>query len=34
MEQLKHHNAELVTWGYEEISFGLLGGIRIEGCIA
>jgi hypothetical protein len=31
MEQLHHHNAELVTWGYEEIRFGLLGGIRIEG---
>jgi hypothetical protein len=31
MEQLNHHNPELVTWGYEEIRFALLGGIRIEG---
>jgi predicted DNA-binding protein len=31
MEQLNHHNPELVTWKYEEINFALLGGIRIEG---
>jgi predicted DNA-binding protein len=31
MEQLNHHNPELVTWKYEEILFALLGGIRIEG---
>ena len=31
MEQLNHHNPELVTWKYEEMLFALLGGIRIEG---
>jgi hypothetical protein len=31
MEQLNHHNPEYVTWRYEELSFALLGGIRIEG---
>ena len=30
-EPLNHHNAEYVTWKYEELSFVLLGGIRIEG---
>jgi hypothetical protein len=31
MEPLNHHNAEYITWKYEELLFALLGGIRIEG---
>lgn len=31
MEPLTHHNAEYVTWKYEELLFALLGGIRVEG---
>lgn len=28
---LDHHNEEYVTWKYEDLSFALLGGIRVEG---
>jgi hypothetical protein len=31
LEPLNHHNPEYVTWRYEELSFALLGGIRVEG---
>jgi mRNA-degrading endonuclease HigB of HigAB toxin-antitoxin module/predicted DNA-binding protein len=31
VNELNHHNPEYVTWKYEELSFALLGGIRIEG---
>lgn len=31
LNPLNHHNAEYVTWQYEELNFVLLGGIRIEG---
>lgn len=30
-QPLTHHNPELVTWAYEELSFAILGGIRVEG---
>jgi hypothetical protein len=31
VNELNHHNPEYVTWKYDELSFALLGGIRIEG---